>query len=188
MGMRGCPCGKKPTDCKKSVCVRRDGGTPLAPIKNTGVASQTNFEGLFIPYGKRAFIHRVTDTKEIVGMNKRVGIFTKPQPSDYIVTVRDFMFYAEVKSTHQARFPRKKFTDRKGQHAAMVQQIAAGGSYLLFIHFVRTNNWYIMPGADFLKSPAKSWSEDDLAAYRIADFADPVYRRHGRRRDNGPVA
>jgi penicillin-binding protein-related factor A (putative recombinase) len=134
-------------------------------MKNTGAPSQIEFEAMLRrQYGKRVFIHRVTDSKEVTGMNKRAA-FTKAQPSDYVITADGQMFYAEVKSTTKDRWSLSKI--EKGQRAACVQQIAAGGTYWLYIHFVVPNEWYRVPGEYLLAAKEKSWSRDDLKGQRI---------------------
>jgi len=69
-------------------------------VKNTGTDSEDDFElRIKRAYGKRAFIYRVTDSKEVRGRSGKAA-FTKAQPSDYIVTIEGKMFYAEVKSSN----------------------------------------------------------------------------------------
>ena len=63
--------------------------------------SEYQFEQLFVPYGKTAYVQKLTDTKEVSGLNGRPT--TAPeQPADYIVTHNGDMFYAEVKGSQVA--------------------------------------------------------------------------------------
>ncbi len=122
---------------------------------------------LLAKYGKQVFLHRITDAAEVRGMNANKFSFVKKQPSDYILTIKGRMSYAEVKSTVQDRLKRSCL--ETGQYAACVRQIAAGGHYDVFVHAIQRGMWYQLPGSLFVKSPPtiKSWSFNDLSAYAI---------------------
>ena len=114
-------------------------------IKNTGTEAQDEWEVLMRKiYRNKAHIHRVTDSAEVRGM-AGAG-FTKPQPSDYIVTVGGRMFYAEVKSSNNpTSFPFKDIT--LGQKAAAKKQMAAGGEYFFYIKNMLSGRWYEVPAS-----------------------------------------
>lgn len=140
-------------------------------MKNTGKPSQTLFESrLTQRYGKRCFVHRVTDAAEVTGMNSRSSgrtkvVIVKEQPSDFIVTVEGTTFYAEVKSTTGGRWSRSKI--EPGQFKAMTRQVAAGGPYWIYIHFITEDKWGFISGREFLESTKKSWSYDDLDDWNL---------------------
>lgn len=135
----------------------------LMTNKNTGKPSQVLFEALFLPYGKRAFLHRITDSAEVRGMNG--AGFTKKQPADYIVTFDGDTHFAEVKSTVGARFKRSQI--ESGQEAAAKQQIAAGGHYFFYVHAKAIGQWFRVPGDFVLNSAKASWSWLDLKGFRF---------------------
>ena len=125
--------------------------------KNDGTKSQDIFvekmEGFF--GAKNVFIYRLTDTKEIRGAIKASGGvakgFAKATPSDFLVTVAGRMGYAEVKSTqNEHSFGFSCFTP--GQWAGMKRQVAARGSYNVYVHRLNTDQWYVVSGEAILVS------------------------------------
>lgn len=112
---------------------------------NTGNESEKIFElNLKRQHGKRVFIYRVTDSKEIRGLNKSKRIKTKAQPSDYVITEEGEMYYAEVKSSkNKTSFPFGNISDE--QWRASKRQYMAFGVYYFFLHNLNTNLWYKLP-------------------------------------------
>lgn len=109
-------------------------------IKNNGEASQNLFEKILEQaYGKEVFIERLPDTKSIKGLMKKG--FIQGRPSDYLVTIKGDMHYAEVKSSENATsFPFGNIAPE--QWRAMKRQRAAGGKYYIYIHHLLTDLWY----------------------------------------------
>ena len=137
-------------------------------MKNTGSPSQDQFVAdLERKHGKRVHIHRFTDSAEVHGLNKGRRMVVKKQPADFLVTLDGEMFYAEIKSTVKDRISRDCL--ETGQYAACLRQIAAGGKYYVFVHFIKHSAWYRLPGHLFTQSPptVKSWSINDLAEYLL---------------------
>jgi penicillin-binding protein-related factor A (putative recombinase) len=127
--------------------------------------SETLFEGLFAPYGKRAYLHKITDTKEVTGLNGR-PTKTKKEPSDYIVTFDGIMFYAEVKgSQNETSFPFGNI--QPGQLGASRRQLAAGGHYFFYILRNKTGHWHKVPADVIHNCPKQSMTWAELAPYRI---------------------
>lgn len=131
---------------------------------NTGKNSEELFEELLKrKYGKKVFIHRVTDTSEVRG---RSGAgFTKPQPSDYIVTEDGEMYYAEVKSSNgKVSFPFGDITTT--QIGTAKRQRLAGGNYYFFIHSLVFDKWFKVPGDVILDHQRKSLKWKEMEKYQ----------------------
>jgi len=133
-------------------------------VKNTGTDSEDDFElRIKRAYGKRAFIYRVTDSKEVRGRSGKAA-FTKAQPSDYIVTIEGKMFYAEVKSSNnKTSFPFSQISST--QMGSSRRQQMAGGEYYFFLHNVNTDKWYKVPALAFHGHDKKSFKWEDLTNY-----------------------
>ena len=131
-------------------------------MKNNGVKSEKIFEDrMEEAYRKNVFVERLPDTKSIKGA---IGSgFIAGRPSDYLVTLRGEMFYAEVKScSDPVSFPFSNF--RKDQWKAMIRQNAAGGKYSVFLHNLLTNEWYRVECQEVLAADQQGrksikWSE-----------------------------
>lgn len=108
--------------------------------RNTGKSSEQIFEETLGRLGKRCYYYRIVDAAEVRGRTGKIG-FTRPAPSDYIVTLDGFTFYAEVKSTQDQSAFRFSLLRTK-QSAAARQILAAGGSYFVMIHRLTTGTWY----------------------------------------------
>ena len=128
--------------------------------RNTGKPSEEIFETQIRKNGKSCFLHRLTDSSDIRGLNGK-GHAPK-QPADYVLTLNGAMAYAEVKSTtHPTRFSLSLI--KASQWQAAVRQHAAGGAYLFFIHSLFTKAWYVIPISFLLENPSKkSWSWTEL--------------------------
>jgi penicillin-binding protein-related factor A (putative recombinase) len=140
-------------------------GLAMSKNKNTGTPSQDEFEARIALLGKKAYLHKITDTKEVRGLTKTKA-WTKAQPSDYILTVNGAMHYAEVKSTTDPLCFRKSniTTD---QLAAARQQLAAGGQYWFYIHRLLDGAWFKVPASLFVL-PNKDrfrWADFDAFAW-----------------------
>ena len=138
-------------------------------MKNTGSASEQEFERrLKAKCGKRVFIYRVTDSKEVRGRTGLKTAFTKAQPSDYIVTQDGKMFYAEVKSSNsKTSFPFSQISTV--QWASAKLQLMAMGHYYFFLHNVPADLWFKVPAHVLLTHDKKSlkWSELTTYLWRI---------------------
>lgn len=111
--------------------------------KNSGKSSEKEFEEILDRLGKRAYYYRIVDAAEVRGRTGRIG-FTRPAPSDYIVTLDGQTSYSEVKSTTDTSAFRFSLLRTK-QSAAAVQIVAAGGSYFVYVHSLILNRWYRIP-------------------------------------------
>jgi len=133
-------------------------------MRNDGSSSEDEFVKRWQDaYGKEVFVKKFTDTKSIRKVSN--GPFSQQAPAtpaDFIVTVKGEMFYAEVKScSNKTSFPFSQFT--KSQRAAMLQQKAAGGCYIVYIHNMNTNEWFKVSGPVLLElektQKSIKWSE-----------------------------
>jgi penicillin-binding protein-related factor A (putative recombinase) len=128
--------------------------------------SEKKFEELLAIFGKRAYFHKITDTKEVSGLNK-ARVKTKPQPADYIVCLDGEMFLAEVKeSCNDTSFPFGNIRTTQLAHARMI--IAAGGQYVFFILRTKTSTWYKVPAQVILGSSRSSIKWIELGGFRFA--------------------
>ena len=133
--------------------------------RNSGKSSEGIFEAHWDSLGKKAFCKRFDDQGDLYGRNNKKMIVTNPQPADYIVTAEGRMFYAEVKSVSEYRFPFSMI--RKGQWAGAKRTVAAGGWYCFFIHNVPSNQWWIAAAETVLAA-----REAGCASIRL-DFLTP---------------
>ncbi|PZP71753.1 Holliday junction resolvase RecU [Methylorubrum populi] len=115
-------------------------------MKNNGKPTEARFEASINALGKQGYLYRIKDAAAIHGLTGRVGAGVDATPSDYICAVRGKTFFAEVKSTqHETLFEFKLL--KKGQNAHGARIVAAGGSYLIFVHRLLTDDWYCVPMA-----------------------------------------
>lgn len=112
-------------------------------MKNTGKPSEQIFDDAWRLLGKRAHVFKFTDSAEATGTNRRVTA-VKAQPSDRLVTFNGETWYAEIKSTWDERnFPFSLLRPKQGAYAAGV--IAAGGTYIVYVHSLVLNRWFAVP-------------------------------------------
>lgn len=133
--------------------------------KSSWKSAEEEFVDSFDKLGKKAFVHRLSDTaaaKAVAGSRA----FTVAQPSDFIITVPDGTYYAEVKSTKDAEA--FHFSNiRKGQLAASRRVIAAGGLYFFFIKSLLDRQWYCVPAAIVHAAPLKHLTWSELTPYKV---------------------
>lgn len=133
-------------------------------MANTWKTAEEQFVDHFESRGKGAFVHRLSDTaaaKAIAG--KRA--FTVAQPSDFIVTIPDGTFYAEVKSTKDAEA--FHFSNiRKGQMAASRRIVKAGGLYFFFIKSIFDQLWFCVPAQAVHDATKKHLTWQELEPYK----------------------
>ena len=149
-------------------------------MKNTGKPTEARFEASINALGKRGYFYRIKDAAAIKGLTGSVGQGVDATPSDYICAVNDATFFCEVKSTqHETLFEFKLF--RKGQNAHATRIIAAGGNYLVVIHQIHTDDWYVAPKSFFVahenRTGRKSISWSELEPFRCTTDATPAGRR-----------
>jgi|ERR1041384_2027695 penicillin-binding protein-related factor A (putative recombinase) len=106
-------------------------------------------------------VFRLRDAKDLYGLNKK-KVATFGLPSDFIVVSAGQMFFAEVKSSQQARFSLDALTP--SQKAACLIATSCGCDYRIYIHNIKTDTWYIMTGAQYqaYKTSVKSVKWEDL--------------------------
>lgn len=141
-------------------------------MKNDGKKSEDIFRDAIKALGKKAFLHRITDTREASRGKNRVLI--KKTPSDWILTLGGVTGYAEVKScSGKTSFPFSALTE--GQVAALHMQTAAQGEYWVFVHHLVTNTWYKLPGniiVERMKTGIQSikWNEMEIYKWNILNI------------------
>lgn len=125
--------------------------------RNTGTGSEKIFEDQLLKHhGTKVYAYRFEDAKETRGLNGGKAVLVSPRPADYVVTINGVMFYAEVKSSTNAR--NATFKLRPGQKAAMRRQIAAGGEYRIYFHCIPRDEWYCIPANDLLDRDRMSFT------------------------------
>jgi len=128
--------------------------------------AEKDFESFFKLQGKKAYVHRLTDTAAAKATAGKKA-FVVAQPSDYVGVMQEITFFGEVKSSQDATsFPHKNI--KRNQLAQSRRIIAAGGSYLFFIKSEHFNQWFIVPAQFFINNTAgkKSTKWVDLAEYK----------------------
>lgn len=113
-------------------------------MKNTGKRTEELFTASIEALGKQGYVYRIKDAAAIHGLTGRVGAGVDATPSDYICAVLGKTFFAEVKSTQHATLFEFKLL-KKGQNSHGARIVAAGGSYLVFVHRMLTDDWYCIP-------------------------------------------
>jgi penicillin-binding protein-related factor A (putative recombinase) len=114
-------------------------------------------------YGKRAWVHRFSDTAQAIGMNGKDTI-APSQPSDFLVTLEGQTFFAEVKhSTEPVSFSHSKI--RKQQMNCARMCVPAGGAYFFFIYAAALKKWFCVPAHVITTSATKSTKWADITQY-----------------------
>lgn len=128
--------------------------------------AESEFVSFFAPFGKRAYVQRLTDTAHVRGESGVSASFKDAQPADYLVTWDGYTFYSEVKSTLSE--PSFSFSMiRKAQWAACRQVIAADGMYYFWIRRESVPQWYVVPARVFIQHDAKSVRWVELEPYKL---------------------
>lgn len=118
-------------------------GTKRTIMRNTGKPTEALFESSIAALGKQGYFYRIKDAAAVRGLTGRVGVGMDATPADYICAVKGQTFFCEVKSTqHPTLFEFKLL--KKGQNAHGTRILAAGGGYLVLIHRLETDDWYLM--------------------------------------------
>lgn len=109
---------------------------------NDGSASEKAFRDKIELYGKRAFLYKITDTKEANRGVKTNRLKVKATPADNLLTWPLGCGYAEIKSTVGEVFSMSMLTD--SQYAGWKRQHRAGGKYWVFIHQITNKTWHMV--------------------------------------------
>lgn len=121
------------------------------------------FEAHFQQYGKKAWVHRFSDTAQAIGLNG-AGAIAPSQPSDYIVTHDGVTFFAEVKfSSEPVSFSHSKIRPKQMGCARM--SVPAGGLFFFFIKSKVLGKWFRVPASVITTSAIKSTKWSELGAY-----------------------
>ncbi|MBN7759812.1 hypothetical protein JYP52_01570 [Nitratireductor aquibiodomus] len=131
--------------------------------KNTGKPSEQEFERIWDRLGKSAWYWRVVDAAEVRGRTGKSG-FTRSAPSDYVVA-HDGIHFAEVKSTQDDTAFR--FSLLRTKPSAMAKMIVtAGGDYFVYIHRMKTGEWFKVPFSVIDNHPKRSLTWPELKEYK----------------------
>lgn len=155
-------------------------GTKRTMKKNTGKPTEALFESSILALGKQGYFYRIKDAAAIKGLTGSVGAGIDATPSDYICAVLGKTFFAEVKSTqHETLFEFKLL--KKGQNAHGARIVAAGGGYLVFVHRMLTDDWYVIPMSAIRAHEAtmnrKSMAWTEMGAFRCTTEPTPAGSR-----------
>lgn len=138
-------------------------------MKNTGVDAQDQFEKAMQAQGR--VVHRLRDKKDVMGLNRGKKVAMFPCPADFLVGERGTYFLAEVKSTHEGRFPYGNI--RPAQRSAACMAASAGAPYYFFVLDMLTDNWYVLTALQFsldLKAGKKSRSFKELESCTLTSW------------------
>lgn len=125
--------------------------------------TEIDFANHWKVYGKRAWVHRFSDTAQAIGMNGKDAI-APSQPSDFLVTIDGQTFFAEVKhSTERVSFSHSKI--RQQQMNCARKSVPAGGAYFFFIKAVALGKWFRIPAHIITTSTSKSTKWSDLTEF-----------------------
>lgn len=135
-------------------------------MKKAWEKAEQEFVKIIEGYGKKAFLYRVTDTRE--ASRGKTKVLIKKTPSDFILTHDGDMCYAEVKScSNKTSFPFSAFTE--GQMRAIIRQDRAGGCYCAYIKNENTGIWYKLFGGvilGYIERGHKSISWEELKEFK----------------------
>lgn len=111
--------------------------------QNTGKPAEAHFVNtLNNLYGVQARVVRFEDASDLHGMNGR-AVKTSKKPSDYLVTVRGVMEYAEVKSSVDLTSFRFSNISTDQLKEAIFQRLA-GGRYTFYVYSVTRDTFYTL--------------------------------------------
>jgi len=148
-------------------------------LRNTGKPSEKIFEDAF--KAKQAMVYRFEDyadvnfKKSLRGVKVRAGgnpqkdrLAVQEKPSDFLVTFSKITFYAEIKSVKN----RTNFafsTLQASQWKAATKTTINGGMYLVCIHLMEIDEWYMVPFRKILEQDKKkrSMNHQELKPYRV---------------------
>lgn len=116
-------------------------------------------------YGKRAWVHRFSDTAQAIGMNGAKAI-APAQPSDFLVVHDGLTMLAEVKhSADKTSFSHSGIRPKQMGCARM--SVPAGGTYLFFIKAKVLGVWFCVPASVILNNrETKSTKWADIMEYQ----------------------
>ena len=150
--------------------VRRPAAKPQAKADpdNLGDKAQDDFEAFWPKLGKRGYLYRFRDQKDLWRLNN--GATRQYElPADYIGSAYGFTAFYEVKGTGNAQgFAISGIKRSQKQAAAQVHP--AGGLYFFAIraYALCVNSWFLVPGQDLINRRGRvAWSE--LTAYRVKE-------------------
>ena len=130
------------------------------------VEAEEEFVDYWKQFGKLADVFKFEDAREAMGLTSR-KVFTKSQPSDYLVTHDGRTFFAEVKScSSTTSFPFSNIGNSQWRRATLVT--AAKGLYFFYIKSEVRQEWFSVPATFFLaseKEGRKSVKWSDLNPY-----------------------
>ena len=130
------------------------------------VDAEKEFVNYWNRFGKLADVFKFEDAREAIGLTSR-KVFTKSQPSDYLVTHDGHTFFAEVKScSSKTSFALSNIRDSQWRRAKLVT--TAKGSYFFFIKSEVRQEWFNVPASYFLtldKNGIKSIKWEELSQY-----------------------
>lgn len=130
------------------------------------LGAQAEFEACWT--GKDQWCYAFEDTRAAQGNSgKKVRVFTKARPSDYLVVNRGLTFFAEVKSSHdEVSFNLNNVETM--QWTAAIRSVAAGGLYFFFVWSVHWHCWFKVPASVFVeqRKTKKSIKWTELQPYK----------------------
>lgn len=125
--------------------------------------AEIDFAAHWKQYGKKAWVHRFSDTAQAKALNGKDAI-APSQPSDFLVSHEGHTFLAEVKhSADPVSFPHSAIRQHQMNCAKMA--VAAGGGYFFFLKSKFHGKWFRIPAEVVTKALAKSTKWSDITQY-----------------------
>lgn len=122
--------------------------------------AENDFVDHWKQYGKRAWVHRFSDTAQAIALNGE-GAIAPSQPSDFLVVHDGITILAEVKhSADKVSFSHSGIQPK--QFACARMSVPAGGNYFFFIKSKALNKWFCVPAAVIVNnkvSKSTKWAD-----------------------------
>lgn len=132
--------------------------------RNTGKNAERGFKAKLLAEDGKAYIERLPDTHDVIGLTKGQAVALAKKPSDFIVVSKGTMYFAEVKDcSNKVSFPFSNI--KQSQLTAAKRTRIAGGKYFFFIRNKTTGDWYKVPCEVILDHERKSIKWKELTQY-----------------------
>lgn len=116
---------------------------------------------------KSVACERFSDTGDTF-QGRGVGVVISSKPSDFIVVDKGYTFFAEVKSTNNARGVTTSLFEQ--QRVKRDKFLKAGASYSYFVFSTVRNAWYTIPANVIVENANRTW--DELSMYKNFTLTD----------------
>lgn len=116
---------------------------------------------------KSVACERFSDTSDTF-QGRGVGVVLSSKPSDFVVVDNGYTFFAEVKSTNNARGVTTSLFEQ--QRVKRDKFLKAGAGYSYFVFSTVRNAWYTIPASVIVENANRTW--DELSMYKNFTLTD----------------